>query len=225
MKCSNIPGSFTCNYPVQPFSSDDEKSADFSNFATVRTSTRVTSAQTIRTVVQTSRRWIYGPTALKRSTKMVASTPVTHIWSTQFQSTQVTQNPITSVAGIVSTSHFTSAVAPSPVTATTVAMTTGDVDECAWASVCQQGQCVNTPHSYYCQCYHGYTGVDCMLDINECELNPCNNSASCVNIAGNYYCVCTVGWTGEHCIVGKLLHRAEYNYVPTCVKEIFKCVR
>ncbi|GMT03531.1 hypothetical protein PENTCL1PPCAC_25705, partial [Pristionchus entomophagus] len=40
-----------------------------------------------------------------------------------------------------------------------------DIDECLDPNSCStgkgNGQCINTPWSYYCQCNHYYTGHDC----------------------------------------------------------------
>lgn len=73
--------------------------------------------------------------------------------------------------------------------------------------------------NYTCECYKGYTGDNCQIDIQECTPNPCRNNSLClensnvtlydkgnpkfVNFtydkAAGYICECVPGLTGrEH---------------------------
>ena len=62
--------------------------------------------------------------------------------------------------------------------------------------------------SYQCDCYHGYEGMSCEVDIDECLSSPCRNGAAClqrsdtsregfdVQNAAGYDCQCPAGFTG-----------------------------
>lgn len=51
-----------------------------------------------------------------------------------------------------------------------------------------------------CECYTGFTGNRCEMDINECKTsNPCMdppgevNVTTCTNTHGGYFCSCIEG--------------------------------
>lgn len=78
-----------------------------------------------------------------------------------------------------------------------------DINECeAIPGLCDTGNCVNTPGSYYCQCNEGYKKNDrtgkCD-DVNEClhDVDVCNGG-QCVNTDGSYHCICDTGTVPSH---------------------------
>ena len=50
-----------------------------------------------------------------------------------------------------------------------------------------------------CECFQGYTGTNCSMDINECLPNPCLNSGTCTDMINDYACNCTNEWGGRNC--------------------------
>jgi len=50
--------------------------------------------------------------------------------------------------------------------------------------------CTSLVNAFRCNCYPGFTGVDCSTIINNCASNPCLNGGTCVNLAGNFTCTC-----------------------------------
>ncbi|XP_066588132.1 low-density lipoprotein receptor-related protein 2 isoform X2 [Prorops nasuta] len=73
-----------------------------------------------------------------------------------------------------------------------------NVDECARVETNQCGhRCVDTPTSYYCECYSGYKllpdGKACD-DIDECIETPQVCSQQCENTPGGFYCKCNGRW-------------------------------
>ncbi|XP_030836995.1 fibropellin-3-like [Strongylocentrotus purpuratus] len=51
---------------------------------------------------------------------------------------------------------------------------------------------------YSCNCYSGWTGVNCQINENECGSNPCTNG-DCLDEPNMYSCNCYSGWTGVNC--------------------------
>ena len=108
-----------------------------------------------------------------------------------------------------------------------------DIDECNVTSPPCDQMCTNTPGSYVCSCYAGYTmatdgrcnGKNIFVcqaadhsslhaaDINEC-LGANNCQQICLNTAGSYYCECTNGFVldsnGHSCKGGCICNHATY---------------
>ncbi|XP_041453703.1 protein eyes shut homolog [Lytechinus variegatus] len=70
---------------------------------------------------------------------------------------------------------------------------------------CVNGDCTNQfgggEDFYTCDCYPGWQGDNCEIDIDECIVFgfPCQNGAECINLENAYSCNCTSGWTGFNC--------------------------
>nr|CAD7426220.1 unnamed protein product [Timema monikensis] len=60
------------------------------------------------------------------------------------------------------------------------------------------GNCVNTPGSFACNCTQGFTGPRCETNVNECESHPCQNDGSCLDDPGTFRCVCMPGQSLGH---------------------------
>jgi len=52
-----------------------------------------------------------------------------------------------------------------------------------------------------CQCFKGFGGSDCLVEVNECFSRPCFNDGVCIEgqRAGTYECVCTPDAFGSDC--------------------------
>ncbi|WAR20573.1 NOTCH-like protein [Mya arenaria] len=76
---------------------------------------------------------------------------------------------------------------------------TFDPDFCA-SNPCQgQGQCHHNVTSFYCDCFHGYSGQTCQIDVDACLTSPCKNGATCQDLVGDYTCTCPPEFTDKHC--------------------------
>nr|CAD7408408.1 unnamed protein product [Timema poppensis] len=65
--------------------------------------------------------------------------------------------------------------------------------ECLGSPCEHDGNCVNTPGSFACNCTQGFTGPRCETNVNECESHPCQNDGSCLDDPGTFRCVCMPG--------------------------------
>ena len=74
-----------------------------------------------------------------------------------------------------------------------------DIDECSTGSVCHESaECMDTPGSYECTCFSGYTGDGhTCQDIDECLTDPCHENATCTNNNGSFSCECNNGFSGN----------------------------
>ena len=74
-----------------------------------------------------------------------------------------------------------------------------DIDECSTGSVCHENaECMDTPGSYECTCFSGYTGDGhTCQDIDECPTDPCHENATCTNNNGSFSCDCDTGFLGN----------------------------
>ena len=76
-----------------------------------------------------------------------------------------------------------------------------DINECRNDVCGPNGNCVNTPGSYECECIVGYTSLapkgGC-VDINECvSAPPCGPNSICSNTVGSFQCGCKTGYSGN----------------------------
>ncbi|KAM4878543.1 LOW QUALITY PROTEIN: fibrillin-2 [Sylvia borin] len=71
-----------------------------------------------------------------------------------------------------------------------------NVDECT-SNPCSNGDCVNTPGSYYCKCHTGFQRTptkQACIDINECINGVLCKNGQCVNTEGSFQCICNAGF-------------------------------
>jgi hypothetical protein len=71
-------------------------------------------------------------------------------------------------------------------------------DPCLSSPCGENGDCLADGDSYTCDCYPGWTGNTCEIDIDECESSPCVNG-DCTDLIDAYECTCWPGWTGDNC--------------------------
>ncbi|XP_017775669.1 PREDICTED: fibrillin-2-like [Nicrophorus vespilloides] len=75
-----------------------------------------------------------------------------------------------------------------------------EIDECEMIpTLCKNGDCMNTPGSFECNCNRGYTydiNSHYCIDENECLRvpNPCEGNAQCINLPGSFECKCPEGY-------------------------------
>ncbi|MEJ1281881.1 hypothetical protein NN561_012832 [Cricetulus griseus] len=74
-----------------------------------------------------------------------------------------------------------------------------DIDECRISpDICGQGTCINTPGSFECDCFPGFTSGSLLMkncmDVDECASDPllCQEG-TCINTEGSYECHCPPG--------------------------------
>ncbi|KAK7506491.1 hypothetical protein BaRGS_00001966, partial [Batillaria attramentaria] len=60
--------------------------------------------------------------------------------------------------------------------------------------------CVST-NAYHriCQCFPGYTGPLCDIEIDECASEPCLNGGTCTDLINGFECSCRANFTGTTC--------------------------
>lgn len=63
---------------------------------------------------------------------------------------------------------------------------------------CVNGMCMDLWNDFSCDCFAGYEGDVCDVDIDECEPNPCLNG-NCRDAVANYTCDCAPGYEGKNC--------------------------
>ncbi|KAF3821503.1 hypothetical protein GH733_009545 [Mirounga leonina] len=82
-----------------------------------------------------------------------------------------------------------------------------DVDECAEnINLCENGQCLNVPGAYRCECEMGFTPASdsrSCQDIDECSFQNICVFGTCNNLPGMFHCICDDGYeldrTGGNC--------------------------
>uniref|UniRef100_A0A0R3RGL5 EGF-like domain-containing protein n=1 Tax=Elaeophora elaphi TaxID=1147741 RepID=A0A0R3RGL5_9BILA len=70
---------------------------------------------------------------------------------------------------------------------------------CAGRNIgCVHGYCRKNNQAAYCECYPGFTGSDCSVEINQCDLSPCVHGTCKPKFLG-YTCICDEGFKGNRC--------------------------
>ncbi|RDD41199.1 Deleted in malignant brain tumors 1 protein [Trichoplax sp. H2] len=77
------------------------------------------------------------------------------------------------------------------------------LNDACLSSPCWNGVCISTPTGHTCNCYAGWTGLNCATigtQNNTCATNPCLNG-NCINTnnGNNFTCQCQGGYTGRRC--------------------------
>lgn len=52
------------------------------------------------------------------------------------------------------------------------------------------GICVDLLNDYKCNCFVGFIGKDCEINIDDCQFILCINSGVCKDGIQNYSCIC-----------------------------------
>ena len=68
---------------------------------------------------------------------------------------------------------------------------------------CKYGTCAVNESGSFCQCFPGFTGSSCGININECSSSPCGPHGQCVDHVNGYSCQCSHGWYGVHCSISR----------------------
>ncbi|XP_064481560.1 sushi, von Willebrand factor type A, EGF and pentraxin domain-containing protein 1-like isoform X2 [Ornithodoros turicata] len=73
---------------------------------------------------------------------------------------------------------------------------------CERLQPCAEGaSCVDSTHSYSCECRDGLEGADCSINIDDCEADVCLNGGRCIDGVDNVTCECAKGYGGLSCEV------------------------
>ena len=92
---------------------------------------------------------------------------------------------------------------------------------------CENGTCTDLTRNYMCNCFDGFMGRNCSVDIDECDtLAPCQNGGTCNNFDGGYSCECPSGYTGQNCSEDvnecEVLQPCQNN--ATCINSEGDCI-
>ncbi|XP_076073923.1 uncharacterized protein LOC143045353 isoform X3 [Mytilus galloprovincialis] len=66
--------------------------------------------------------------------------------------------------------------------------------------ICNNGTCEpkDSGRHFVCECFQGFIGAICDVNVQECDSNPCVNG-DCVDEINSYTCTCYQGFTGQNC--------------------------
>ncbi|VDI56620.1 Hypothetical predicted protein [Mytilus galloprovincialis] len=66
--------------------------------------------------------------------------------------------------------------------------------------ICNNGTCEpkDSGRHFVCECFQGFIGAVCDVNVQECDSNPCVNG-DCVDELNSYTCTCYQGFTGQNC--------------------------
>lgn len=89
---------------------------------------------------------------------------------------------------------------------------------------CGNGTCIDLNEDYRCECFIGWTGLNCDIDIDYCSNMPCdvNGTMTCLDGNSTYTCNCSTGFTGRNCSTD--IDECEMEPClnnATCVNELF----
>ena len=79
------------------------------------------------------------------------------------------------------------------------------IKDWCYPSKCIHGDCVTTTYGYTCECYPGYNGTHCEININDCISHTCIHG-NCVDMVNNFTCSCYIGFGGPTCEGTKINH-------------------
>ncbi|XP_077968671.1 complement receptor type 1-like isoform X4 [Styela clava] len=60
-------------------------------------------------------------------------------------------------------------------------------------------RCERRVDDFYCECYPGYSGKICDINIDDCNPNPCQNDGKCTDDVNDFSCQCEEGYQGKRC--------------------------
>ncbi|EAT40002.1 AAEL008240-PA [Aedes aegypti] len=64
--------------------------------------------------------------------------------------------------------------------------------------------CYSTNWSYYCDCYAGFSGIDCGYGPLCKDSHICENGGTCKHIGDNAVtCICPAGFKGSKCEISE----------------------
>ena len=46
---------------------------------------------------------------------------------------------------------------------------------------------------YRCECFPGWTGTNCGIELNNCMSDPCGNEGTCISYQNQFQCICDEG--------------------------------
>lgn len=64
------------------------------------------------------------------------------------------------------------------------------------------GKCINKQGlvlPYTCECFDGYQGDLCEINIDDCFLESCNGNGECIDGVNAFTCECFHGYAGDNC--------------------------
>lgn len=61
------------------------------------------------------------------------------------------------------------------------------------------GICNNSIGGFLCDCFNGFIGLKCEINIDECLLSLCFNNVICIDRIGDFSCLCFFYFDGERC--------------------------
>uniref|UniRef100_A0A673CQB4 Delta-like protein n=1 Tax=Sphaeramia orbicularis TaxID=375764 RepID=A0A673CQB4_9TELE len=73
-----------------------------------------------------------------------------------------------------------------------------DANECAGKPCVNAYSCKNLIGGYHCDCFRGWSGQNCDINISGCH-GQCKNGATCKEGLRGYHCQCPPGFVGTHC--------------------------
>ena len=129
-------------------------------------------------------------TPIASSSIALTSSIQTSIVSTSIQ-TSSSESSITSTRSIASSVFIAPTPTPSP-----------NVSICDFVS-CGNGTCFDLGSDFRCECFPGWTGELCDIDIDYCTDEPCdiNGTMACIDRISTYTCNCVLGYTGRNCSI------------------------
>ncbi|XP_070188097.1 uncharacterized protein [Littorina saxatilis] len=91
-----------------------------------------------------------------------------------------------------------------------------DIFPCGENSTCRN---TNDYHRV-CDCFPGFTGPLCDMEINECESQPCLNGGTCTDKVNGFECACRANFTGDRCeLPVKLCAGVSCGIADSCVDD------